>query len=193
MSSRSMSQTGCESAPSLADLLATVAASNLSERKRQELASAVRTTARALGRSPQEIPADARLLGHRLKELAPAAIGISQGRWNNIRSLVRTALTLTQPVSPGRNRNSLLPAWAALSSALTSRSDKLGLSRVLRFLSARGIGPDAVTAENIDAYHHHLHQSLLKRPSESFAMTVRAWQRAKAAIPEWPQIEISIP
>jgi len=193
MSSRSIAQTGSESAPTLADLLTTVGASNLPERKRQELASAVRTAARALGRSPQEIPADGRLLGHRLQELGPAAVGISQGRWNNVRSLLRTALALIQPMSPGRNQNNLVPEWAVLASALPSRSDKIALSRVLRFLSSRGIGPDAVTAETFERYRRHLHQSLLKRPSESFAMTVRAWRRAEVAIPEWPKIEISIP
>jgi hypothetical protein len=167
---------------SLADLLATLGASDLPERKRQELASAIRTVARALGRSPETIPADGRLLASRLKEVAPAAIGISRGRWNNIRSLLRTALALVQPISPGRNRNDLLPEWLALSNELGSRSDKIALSRVLRFLSARGIAPDAVTVEIFDDYHRHLDGSLLKRPNQTFAMTVKAWRRAASAI-----------
>ena len=58
MSSRSISRTECASATSLADLLATLQASDLPERKRQELASAIRTAARALGRSPENIPAE---------------------------------------------------------------------------------------------------------------------------------------
>jgi hypothetical protein len=77
MSSRSISRTECMPARSLADLLATLGASDLPERKRQELASAIRTVARALGRSPETIPADGRLLAGRLKEVAPAALGIS--------------------------------------------------------------------------------------------------------------------
>jgi hypothetical protein len=109
MSSDSISRTECASATSLADLLATLKAGNLPERKRQELASAIRTAARALGRSPEIIPADGRLLASRLKEVAPAAIGISRGRWNNVRALLRTALALVQPISPGRHRNDLLP------------------------------------------------------------------------------------
>src|SRR5215831_12692061 len=108
MSSRSIAQTGCVSALSLEDLLATIAASNLPERKRQELSSAIRTASRALGKSPENVPADARLLANRLKDVAPAALGISQGRWNNVRALLRTALTLTQPISPGRHCNDLL-------------------------------------------------------------------------------------
>ena len=188
MSSRSIGQTGSESAPN-----ATVGASDLPERKRQELQSAIRTASRALGKSPENVPADARLLASRLKDVAPAAIGISQGRWNNVRALLRTALTLTQPISPGRHRNDLLPEWLALWNELTSRSDKIALSRVLRFCSARGIGPNAVTKETFNDYHLHLDRSLLKRPAETFTMTVRAWQRAEAAIAGWPQIGVSIP
>jgi hypothetical protein len=138
MSSRNISQTEGASAPSLADLLATLAASDLPERKRQELGSAIRTVARALGQSPPNIPADARLLASRLKDVAPAAIGISRGRWNNIRSLLRTALALIQPLSPGRNRNDLLPEWLALSNKLESRSDQIVLSRLLRFARRAG-------------------------------------------------------
>jgi integrase len=193
MSSPNISRTECASAPSLADLLATLGAGDLPERKRQELASAIRTAARALGRSPENIPADARLLASRLKDVAPAAIGISAGRWNNVRSLLRSSLALIQPISPGRNRNDLLPEWLAFSNKLDSRSDKIALSRVLRFCSARGIGPNAVTKETFDDYHLHLDHSLLKRPDQTFAFTVRAWRRAETAIAGWPQIDVSIP
>jgi integrase len=193
MSSRSISQIQGASAPSLADLLAALATDDLPERKRQELGSAIRTASRALGQSPQNIPADARLLASRLKQVAPAAIGLSRGRWNNVRSLLRTALALRQPISPGRNSHDLLPEWLALSHKLKSRSDQIALSRVLRFCSARGIGPSAVTEKTFDDYHLHLEHSLLKRPHQTFAMTVKAWQRAEIAIAGWPQIGLAIP
>jgi hypothetical protein len=192
MSSRSIEKTIRGSTPTLADLLAAIGASNLSDRKRQELACAVRTVSRALGKSPENVPADARLLANRLKDVAPAALGISRGRWNNIRSLLRTALALTQPISPGRHQNEVLPEWDALWSRLP-RSQKIALSRVVRFCSARGIIPNAVTKQTFDDYRLHLEFSLLKRPSETFAMTVRAWQQAEVAIPEWPQIGVSLP
>ena len=118
MSSRSISRTECASVTSLADLLTTLRVAGLPERKRQELASAIRTTARALSRSRETIPANGRLLANRLKEIAPAAIGISRGRWNNVRCLLRTSLALVQPISPGRHRNDLSPEWLALSNKL---------------------------------------------------------------------------
>jgi hypothetical protein len=192
MSSRSISPSVCAPATSLADLLKTLQVRELPERRRQELASAIRTVARALARPPENIAADGRLLANRLKDVAPAAIGVSRPRWNNVRSLFRTALALIQPISPGRNRNNLSPEWAALSNDL-SRSDKIALSRVLRFLSARAMGPSAVTGETFDEYRLHLDHSLLKRPNETFAMTVRAWRRAEEAIDGWPQVSVSIP
>jgi hypothetical protein len=76
---------------------------------------------------------------------------------------------------------------------LNSRSDKIALSRVLHFCSAQGIGPNAVTEGNFDEYRLHLDRSLLKRPNETFDMTVRAWRRAEEAIEGWPQVCVSIP
>jgi hypothetical protein len=193
MSYQNISRTECASTASLADLLARLQAGDLPERKRQEVASAIRTVARALGRSPENIPADGRLLARRLKEVEPAAIGISRGRWNNVRALLRSALALIQPISPGRHRNGLLPEWLALSNELASRSDQIALSRVLHFCSARGIGPNAVTEGTFDEYQLDLDLSLPKRKDQTFAMTLRAWRRAAAAIEGWPQIDVEIP
>jgi integrase len=64
---------------------------------------------------------------------------------------------------------------------------------VLRFCSARGIGPSAVAKETFDDYHSHLDHSLLKRPDQTFAMTVRAWRRAEITIAGWPQIGVAVP
>lgn len=193
MSTQNASRSPNPSSPSLADLLATIAAdNNLSERKRQELASAIRTAARALGRPPENIPTEARLLANRLREVAPAAIGLSRGRWNNVRSLLHSALTRFQPMSPGRHRNDLLPQWLLLSKKLAARSDAIALSALLHFCSARAIGPEAVTESSFDEFRLDLDHSLRKTPSRTFASTVRAWRRAVIAVEGWPQVSVSI-
>jgi hypothetical protein len=69
---------------SLADVLTAVQNADLPERRRQEIASALRTVARALGRPLERIPADARRLSALLKEVAPLAIGVSRGRAGTI-------------------------------------------------------------------------------------------------------------
>src|SRR6516162_7366493 len=95
---------------SLAEVLAAVLSANPLDRRRQEMASALRTVSRVLGKPLASIPADARRLSARLKQVSPRAIGISPGRWNNIRSHVRGGLALVRPMAPGRRRNNLSPA-----------------------------------------------------------------------------------
>jgi len=92
--------------------------------------------------------------------------------------LLRAALALIQPILPGRHRNELSLGWLAFSNVLTSRSDKIALSRMLHYWSARGIEPSAVTEGNFDEYRLHLDRSLLKRPDETFAMTASAGNTA---------------
>lgn len=87
MSSAAPSRSISTSPSNLADVLIAVARADLPERRRQDMASAVRSVARALGRSPEELPADPRLLSKRLAEVAPQSLGLSRGRWSNIRSL----------------------------------------------------------------------------------------------------------
>jgi hypothetical protein len=169
MSTQNASLTANPSSPSLADLLAAIEVDNVSEQKRRELRSAIRCAGRALGRSLETVPLDARLLASRLKEVAPAAIGVSKGRWNNVRSLLHSALSRFQPMSPGRHRNDLLPQWLLLSKKLTSRSDQIALSRVLHFFSARAIGPEAVIESSFDEFRLDFDHSLRKTPERTFA------------------------
>ena len=107
---------------SLADVLLAVAQQpNLAAHRRRDLASAVRRVAQLLGREPGLIEATPRLLARRLAEIAPAAHGLSRGRWNNLRSLLGKALALVGPMAPGRHANRLSPEWQALWPRIPSR------------------------------------------------------------------------
>ena len=83
-------------------------------RQRQDLASAVRQVAKALGKKPEDVPADPRLLSIRFRSVSPEAVGYAPARWNNIRSLLRKALALVQPIMPGNSAVPLSPAWDVL-------------------------------------------------------------------------------
>lgn len=111
---------------SLADVLAAISAAEMPERRKQDLASAIRSVARALGHSPEQIPADPRLLAKRLAEIAPETLGLSKARWNNIRSLLRASLELVTAIAPGRHLTPLTPAWKALWDRLPTRELKPG-------------------------------------------------------------------
>jgi hypothetical protein len=76
----------------LADLIPLIEQANLSPIQKRDQISAVKTTARLLGATPAEIDADPIKLRKRLETIAPQAVGLSRGRWNNIRSLVARPL-----------------------------------------------------------------------------------------------------
>ena len=66
-------------APSLASLLAALAAMDLPPRRVADLCSAVRSLCRVLGKTPGEVPADPGVLGRALRRALPATAGISPG------------------------------------------------------------------------------------------------------------------
>ena len=101
MSTQTTSRATKTAQHTLADVLAAIATAEIPERRKQDLASAVRSEARALGRSPEQVPADPRLLASRLAEIAPQGVGFSKARWNNVRSLLRAALELVTAMAPG--------------------------------------------------------------------------------------------
>jgi integrase len=180
-------------AKTLADVIAGISRAELPDRRRQELKSAVRAVARALGRRLGEVPADPRLLANRLAEVAPVAVGIPSRRWANIRSLVRAAMSLVVEVGPSRHRSPLSPSWAALWDRLPTRTARTRLSRFMHFASAAEIGPDAVTAETFAVFRGYLDATLLKDPDRVYCATIDGWRAARPVIAGWPDVEIGRP
>ena len=151
----------------LVDVAIAVQLASWPARRRQETELALRTIGRALDKPLERIPADPRHLSARLKEVAPRAIGVSPRRWNNVRSLTRGALNLVRQMAPGRNTNPLTPSWDALWSPLESKRVKTSLSRFVRFCSAAGIEPDAVTAAIFPQFRAHLDDFFDKEPGRA--------------------------
>src|SRR5215470_12530022 len=170
-------------------LEAIAAAPGLMPQRRQNMASAVRTVARLLGRGPDSIPADPRQLARRLDSIAPEAAGISKGRWNNVRSLLRTAPALTRPMLPGRQPQPLSPDWQILYDRLPTLQRQRRLSRFIRYLSAREIEPKMVTQAHGTAFVSALkEETLLKDPEATWRDIVWAWNRSREEVSGWPQV-----
>ena len=132
----------------LADLIPLIEKANLSHIQKRDQISAIRTLARLLDARVDEIDADPARLRKRLETIAPEALGLSRGRWNNIRSLVGKALALARPILPGRQTAPLLPEWEALFAPL-SRNRAAGLRAMARYLSVRNVRPDEVTLADL--------------------------------------------
>jgi integrase len=175
-------------------LLAIAAVPDLTQVQRQNMAWALRLVARLIKRPPEQIPAEPRLLARRIAELSPSAAGISNKTWANARSRLNKALALTRPMLPGRHRQPLSPSWAALHGQLFPRSQRIRVSRILHWLSDRGITLETVTESDLEAFAVELRNaSLSARPEEIWRATAWAWNRAQRLIPDWPEITINIP
>jgi hypothetical protein len=176
----------------LFDVIQAIRRADLPERRRQELISAVNTVAKALRRPVCEIPLDPRLLANRLAEVAPAAIGLSAGRWANAKSLFRSGLSLVRDIGPGRHLSPLSAEWQALWERLPGRTAKTRLSRFMHFASACGIAPNEVTVETFAKFRAYLDTSLLRDPDRTYCATIDGWKNA-GRIARWPEVEIVRP
>jgi len=186
-----MSLTTCSRA-TFANLIGVIKSATMEERRRQDMASAVKTIARALGRTPAEIPLDLRALNNRLKHISPQSIGITTPRWHNVRSLFRAGLALMGPVMKGRQLQPLSEGWACLYRQVSVHGDQIKLSRLLRWLSAENIVPEAVTEEDLDRFHKCLTEEALLRDAEgTWADMVLAWNRAAKRVKGWPGVQIA--
>ena len=179
---------------SLAEVLAAIAAGGLPKRRQQDMASAVRTVAKAIGHSPAQIPADPRRLGIRLKPLSHLALGLSEGRWNNVRSLFRAALALVTPIMPGRDETPLSEAWASLFEQIAAkRSLRIRLSRLVHWLSRHHIHPSIMSMDDLERFRAELlNDALLSRPDATWVNIRMAWNAAVKGTLEWPQLPITV-
>jgi integrase len=179
------------SRPTLEDLLVLVRSAPMAERRRRDMLSAINTVARALDRPPAEILVDVRLLNTRLKQVAPAALGITPARWRNVLSLFRSGLALIGPMMKGRSEAPMTKAWAALHQKIAVRGDRIKLSRLPRWLSENSIAPESVTAEDLERFRVNLcGQALLKNAENTWVDATLAWNRAVQRVAGWPAITI---
>ena len=175
----------------LSDVLVAIKSAAIDERRRQDMASAVRGIAKVLGRNPAEVPTDTRILNAWLRRASPKAMGMSSSRWNNVRSLLRSAIALVQPMMSGRRADPISEVWAGLYDRLTKFADRVRLTRLMRWLSIRQLTPNSLKQEDLEEFHRALcEEALVRDPEATWTDTTRAWNSALKRIPGWPQIPI---
>ncbi|MGO9389099.1 hypothetical protein [Rhodoblastus sp.] len=175
---------------SLADLIALIERANLSPTQQRDQISAVRTLVRLLGAEPQDIPADPTWLRRRMETISPEALGLSKGRWANIRSLVGKALSLARPMQPGRQIAPLLPEWENLLSSL-DRNRATRLLALARHLSVKGISPADINLPDLEDYRDAiLNDRLRAKPEKTWDSIVWTWNACRREVAGWPDVEI---
>ena len=164
----------------------------------RDMVSGLRTVARAIGKTPEEIPADPRWLRTRLDKVEPAAIGLTAKTWSNVLSNAKAGLAEAGIVERrNRRKSELSPAWRSLwTLVLASENQTLqpALCRFVHFLDARGVAPDAVTDADAVAYRDALAENEIgKSPDVSWRMAVNGWKQACRLLPDWPQVVLTLP
>lgn len=189
----------CPGTMMFADLIAKLQADTaLTPVRQRDLISAIRRTAKALGRPLETIPADPTWLRPRIERIVPAGIDLTPKSWSNVRSDLQAALAHAGITKRPVNRKwHLSPDWAPLwDKVLTSgdRTLRASLSRFVYFLSGQGVRPDEVSSKHGLAFRDALALNELSRsPEKSLTNTVSAWNLATARISGWPQQRLSAP
>lgn len=163
----------------------------------RDMISGLRRVARALGRTPEETPADPRWLQPRLEKVEPAALGLTKKSWSTARSdaragLARFGVVDTRP----RHRSELNTDWRPLWD-LAIASGNLSLQAALRrfvyFLSDHSVVPSEVAEAHALAFRDALEASeISKSPDDAYRTAVRAWNQAVRLLPDWPQTTIPL-
>jgi integrase len=181
--------------PSLHDLLDRVSADEqLDPRRKADLRSAIKSLGQWLGTDLTVMPAHPRYLRERLAGFQPAAAGVSRKRLQNVRSAVAFAL---DRYGLGGRRNYLAPLSPEVQDLYDRLPDKYlrcRLSRLLHFISAQDIAPEQMSDTVSQAFLAALEQhSAIKDPRTTHRDACRAWNKARAEVPGWPDVALTVP
>lgn len=185
--------------PVFAGIIARIEADNaLPPQRRRDLASGLRRVSQALGRPPEDVPADPKWLQPRLARIAPAALGISAKTWQNALSDARMAMAHVGIVRR-RNRRieDLSPDWAGLWRRVLDHGRQdlpLALCRMVHFLDRRGVRPSEVGPADAQAYLEAIEaDEISKSPQVAWRLAINGWNRAARLIPNWPGAPLPLP
>ncbi len=168
---------------------------DLSDTRRRDLKSDVRSLCRLLGKHPSKVPANINWLHVRVRRIVPAAHDISKKRLSNIKSGVLKALALT---GCSRERSDWLrppsSSWQNLLSNITDKHDLWKLTQFAQYCTAIDIEPCQVTDLHILGLLKILtEESFTNKPDQVVVNAVKTWNRLRAEIDDWPNINLSHP
>jgi integrase len=152
----------------------------LSGTRLRDLRSAVHRVADLLGNEPRGVPLDLEAIRAGFAAISPVAAGMTPKRFANIRSDFLAAVKASgmMPVKV-EVKKPLSPAWVGLFERLAGRRAHLGLSRLARYASTRGIEPgeinDTVIVGFITAVRE---ESLHRNPNRLHRQVALIWNEA---------------
>jgi integrase len=181
----------------LVDVLNRILADDaLPPRRRQNIAWALRTIARVIGKPLDELPAHPGRLHERLAASSPAIAGMPRGRWANVKSLTRVALTKANlSPMPGCYREELAADWETMFRQLPTPHARRGLSRFCHYCSKQGgTMPEQVDHRIFAAFLDDLlNAGLVDAPRKIHRTACILWNQAAITIVDWPKLQVAVP
>jgi integrase len=146
----------------------------------RDMQSAVSCVAKLLGNEPEAIPLDMEAISARLGAISPLAAGMTAKRFANIKSDFMAAVKASgvKPVFVPVNK-SLSSEWEELFKRLSGRRAHIGLSRLARYASAKGIAPKDVNDAVFAGFIAEVRQgSLHRNPNALYRQVTLIWNEA---------------
>ena len=168
-------------APHLSDvLLALDRCEGLPATRLRDLRSSVRRISALIGHDPAQIQLDLATLSRRLAACMPAAAGLTEKSFANIKSDFLAAVKASGIKSVYRaGKTPMTASWSKLLADRSSKRTHLGLSRLAGWCSGKGIEPaqvsDTVLADFIDSVRQ---ETLHRKPNELHRNVARIWNEA---------------
>jgi len=179
----------------LADELALVEAADLPPYQRRDMKSAINRITEIAGVAPIMAEATAPALRQMLKNLRPAAHGVTPKTWANLLSRLRAASRLAG-VLDARGEGIALKdgAWAPLLEAIAEdKRLSCGLVAFANYCAARAITPPRVDDAVVQQFHVWLEQrTLCPKPKDVVRRVPHLWNEASERIGLWPKITLTI-
>jgi integrase len=166
----------------------------LSPTRLRDLRSAVKRVAILLGNEPAAIPLDMGAISARLAIINPVAAGMTTKRVANIRSDFLAAAKASG-IGPVKDvlKSPLRTAWLDLFDRLSGRRAHIGLSRLGRYASARGIAPKDINDEVIGSFIAAVREgTLCPKPNALHRQVTLIWNEA-AQDPELGLPRVTVP
>jgi integrase len=153
---------------------------SLSGTRLRDLRSAVKRVASLLAEDPARIPLELPVISARLGAVNTVAAGLTPKTVANIRSDFLAAVKASglKPVERSA-KTPLSAAWSILMAQLSGKRVHIGLSRLARYASARGIEPTQIDAAAIERFVTAIREgSLHRKPTDLHRQVALVWNEA---------------
>jgi integrase len=177
------------------------ASTTLTSQQRYDITWGIRAFGEGVGRPLSELPAHLLTLLERPAGLTPDLAGLDvealkrfERRWDNVVRLTRVGMEHVG-ITPAtrRLRPALTANWIALLDLVTDKYDRMILSRLARYGSARDIDPGQVDDAIFRAFLAQLIADTVYRPHKKQRKVAALWNRWAASEPAWPGRPVKVP